>query len=78
MGCCGPGRAALRTGAIRNSSPSAVGPPAATVLRYLGGKHVRIRGAVSGRVYGFIGGERTAVEPRDVPTMVRTGLFTRD
>jgi len=78
MGCCGQGRAALRAGAIRNSSPSVVGTPAATVLRYLGGKQVRIRGAVSGRLYEFIGGERTAVEPRDVPTMVRTGLFGRD
>ncbi len=54
------------------------GPPAATVLRYLGGKQVRIRGTVSGRLYEFTGGERTAVEARDAPTMVRTGLFARD
>jgi len=48
------------------------------VLRYLGGKQVRIRGAVSGRLYEFAGGERAAVQATDVPTMVRTGLFTRD
>ena len=94
MGCCGQGRAALRAAATsaavrpdisratapahRNSSPPTGRPPAATVLRYLGGKQVRIRGMVSGRMYEFTGGERTAVEPRDAPTMVRTGLFTRD
>jgi hypothetical protein len=64
----------------RNRSPptGGGGPPAATVLRYLGGKHARIRGMVGGRLYEFNGGERTAVEARDAPTMVRTGLFTRD
>jgi hypothetical protein len=37
-----------------------------------------MRGTVSGRLYEFTGGKRTAVEARDAPTMVRTGLFARD
>jgi hypothetical protein len=47
------------------------------VLRYLGGKHVRMRGTVSGRLYEFTRGKQTVVEARDVPMMVRTGLFAR-
>ncbi len=70
MGCCGQGRAALRstTGATR---------PPATVVRYVGGKRVRVRGSVSGRLYEFTGGVRTAVESGDAAALVRTGLFVR-
>jgi len=79
MGCCGQGRAALRAAApsITARPPPTHGPPAAAVLRYLGGKHVRMRGTVSGRLYEFTRGKQTVVEARDVPMMVRTGLFAR-
>ena len=70
MGCCGQGRAALR------STAGGAGPPA-TVVRYVGGKRVRVRGAVSGRMYEFTGGVRTAVESGDAAALVRTGLFVR-
>jgi hypothetical protein len=70
MGCCGQGRAALRsaTGAAR---------PPTTVVRYIGGKRVRVRGSMSGRMYEFTGGARTAVESGDAAALVRTGLFVR-
>ena len=70
MGCCGQGRAALR------STAGAARPPA-TVVRYVGGKRVRVRGSVSGRMYEFTGGVRTAVESGDAAALVRTGLFVR-
>lgn len=72
MGCCGQGRAALRA-----TAPSAAGPPPAAVVRYVGGKRVRVRGSVSGRMYEFTGGIRTAVESGDAAALVRTGLFVR-
>jgi hypothetical protein len=77
MGCCGQGRAALRAAAGPPSArPAAAAPPAATV-RYVGGTRVRVRGSVSGRMYEFTGGARTAVESGDAPGLVRTGLFVR-
>jgi len=88
MGCCGQGRAALRAagsaaargtpGVPRAAAPvSAVRPPTALV-RYVGGKRVRVRGSVTGRLYDFTGGARTTVESSDAPALVRTGLFVRD
>jgi hypothetical protein len=70
MGCCGQGRAALR-------SATGAGRAPATVVRYVGGKRVRVRGSVSGRMYEFTGGVRTAVESGDAAALVRTGLFVR-
>jgi hypothetical protein len=78
MGCCGQGRAALRAAGTPGRGGSVSRPAPAPVLRYLGGRHMRIRGAVSGRVYEFAGGRRTAVDASDAPGMVRTGLFARD
>jgi len=72
MGCCGQGRAALR------ATASSVGGPRATVVRFVGGKRVRVRGSVSGRMYEFTGGARTAVDSGDAAALVRTGLFVRD
>jgi hypothetical protein len=45
------------------------------VVRYLGSKRVRVRGAVSGRAYEFNRGARMSVVSSDVPGMLRTGLF---
>ena len=88
MGCCGQGRAALRTagnaaargtpGVSRAATPGDASRPGAAVVRYVGGRRVRIRGSVSGRLYEFTGGVRTAVESGDAPGLVRTGLFVRD
>ncbi len=93
MGCCGQGRAALRaagtaarerTGSSRAAVPAQSyapppgGPPsAASVVRYVGSKRVRVRGAVSGRAYEFNRGAMMTVMSSDVPGMVRTGLFVR-
>jgi hypothetical protein len=88
MGCCGQGRAALRaastaarerTGSSRAAVPaqSYATPPAASVVRYLGNRRVRVRGAVSGRAYEFNRGATMTVVTGDVPGMVRTGLFVR-
>jgi hypothetical protein len=79
MGCCGQGRAALRAAGTPGGRGRSISrqPPTASALRYLGGRHVRIRGAVSGRLYEFTGGTRTAVDASDAPAMVRTGLFAR-
>jgi len=78
MGCCGQGRAALRAAGAPGREASISRPPPASTLRYLGGRHMRIRGAVSGRLYEFTGGKRTAVDASDASAMVRTGLFARD
>lgn len=85
MGCCGQGRAALRatttaargTPGVSRAAPSAAGPLPATVVRYVGGKRVRVRGSLSGRMYEFTGGVQTAVESGDAAALVRTGLFVR-
>lgn len=57
--------------------PAGGPPPVALVVRYLGSKRVRVRGAVSGRAYEFNRGTRMTVVSSDVPGMVRTGLFVR-
>jgi len=77
VGCCGQGRAAVRAqgaGAPTGRGPS---PPAGAALRYTGAQRVRVRGAVTGRVYEFTGGAPLVVAASDVPTLVRTGLFAR-
>ena len=78
MGCCGQGRAALRAAGTPGRERSVSRPPPGSALRYLGGRHMRIRGAVSGRLYEFAGGKRTAVDSSDAPALVRLGLFARD
>ena len=75
--CCGQGRAAIRAGTARGSASLSRAAPATTELRYVGGKHVRIRGEASARLYEFRGGQRLPVDTRDVAAMVRTGLFSR-
>jgi hypothetical protein len=47
------------------------------MLRYVGGKRVRIRGSASGNLYEFTGGERMPVTLADVPMMLHTGLFAK-
>jgi hypothetical protein len=59
------------------TSPTGGPPPAASLVRYLGNKRVRVRGAVSGRAYEFSRGATMTVVSGDVPGMVRTGLFVR-
>jgi hypothetical protein len=79
MGCCGQGRAALRasTSTARGTpGVSRAAPPA--LVRYVGGKRVRVRGSASGQMYEFTGGVRTAVDGGDAAALVRTGLFVRD
>jgi hypothetical protein len=88
MGCCGQGRAALRASSTAARERSAISraaqphasPPTgdsagAAVVRYLGAKRVRVRGAVSGRAYDFNRGARMTVASSDVPGLLRTGLF---
>jgi hypothetical protein len=77
MGCCGQGRAVLRAAGEAGAAAPAARPPAA-VVRYVGGRRARVRGTVTGRLYEFTGGARTAVESSDAPALVRTGLFVRD
>jgi hypothetical protein len=79
MGCCGQGRAALRatTGTARGTPGVSRAAPAALV-RYVGGKRVRVRGSASGQMYEFTGGVRTAVDGGDAAALLRTGLFVRD
>jgi hypothetical protein len=79
MGCCGQGRAALRatTSAARGTPGVSRAAPSA-VVRYVGGKRVRVRGTTSGRMYEFTGGARTTVDSGDAAALVRTGLFVRD
>jgi len=61
-----------------HATPPAGSPPsAASAVRYLGSKRVRVRGAVSGRAYEFNRGAKMSVVSSDVPGMVRTGLFVR-
>jgi hypothetical protein len=79
MPCCGQGRAALRVQGVAGVAAPGRGasPPADAVLRYTGGRRVRVRGAVTGRVYDFAGGRPATVAASDAPTLVRTGLFAR-
>jgi hypothetical protein len=89
MGCCGQGRAAIRgqsTSArqqkgLPRARPGPPGFPAGSAtspVRYLRGGRVRVRGAVTGRMYEFARGQRTLVATADLPIMLRTGVFIRD
>jgi hypothetical protein len=79
MGCCGQGRAVLRSQSPPARTHSVAPPARATaVVRYRGSGRVRARGAATGRMYEFARGERVEVAAADAPTLVRTGLFTRD
>ena len=77
MGCCGRGRVALRVQGAGVAPGRGTSPPAAAALRYTGGRRVRVRGAVTGRLYEFAGGQTASVAAADAPTLVRTGLFAR-
>ena len=89
MGCCGQGRAAIR--GKRTPAPKRLGQPRARPdpparpagsatfpVRYTGGGRVRVRGAVTRRIYDFARGQSALVAAADVPNMVRTGVFRRD
>jgi hypothetical protein len=82
MGCCGQGRAVLRSQSppARANLGLPVAPPARTTafVRFRGNGRVRARGASTGRMYEFGHDERVEVAAADAPTLVRTGLFTRD
>lgn len=82
MGCCGQGREAFRG---RNAParthlglPRTRAPRATALVRYLGSGRVHARGAATGRMYEFDRGESAEIAAADVPTLVRTGLFTRE
>ena len=63
MSCC-PQRTPVLTDAHR------------VKVRYVGGRPVRIKGAVTGAEYLFSGIERTKlVDPRDAVSLVRNSLF---
>jgi hypothetical protein len=85
MGCCGQGRAALRTSrrqiAAYEARASAVpAPPPAPGgqmrLEYPGASSLNLLGAVSGTAYAFDPQTRVLpVDPADVPELLRSGLL---
>jgi hypothetical protein len=68
--CCGEKRAALN--ANGNAGASAV------KMLYRGYGSAQIRGQVTGQIYQFPRQQPVqAIDPRDVPAMIRTRLFTQ-
>ena len=61
----------------RPEPPAPSAPPHSPVnLRYLKTSPVRVRGLITGNLYEFRGPNAVqAIDPRDVPSLVYTGLF---
>ena len=81
MSCCGGLRTATTT-SPRTSIRRPVAPVPArangTGVHYLGTKPILLRGPVSGTAYSFSPARAaSAVDPRDVDVLLRTGLFRR-
>ena len=90
MGCCGQRRRQLRQRAqraqIQTQNPSVVetfspepGPYPFAYFQFLGARGgVTVVGRISGKRYRFDSyGEVVAVDPRDTPSLVVLGCFTR-
>lgn len=88
MGCCGSKRAAASAAAGRpgggapprtvapGAGPAAAGRPADVIVRYVGARPVRARGAASGRSYQTSPADPlVAIDARDAAALIRTGLF---
>jgi hypothetical protein len=68
--CCGEKRAALNGHGIAGASM--------VNMLYRGHGSAQIRGQVTGQIYQFPRQQPVqAIDPRDVPAMIRTRLFTQ-
>lgn len=86
MGCCGQKRQAWRertafeSALLGGSRPQSPAPPVLQnprVLRHQGAASLLVKGAVTGHVYLFAGGDaELSVDERDVPALLKMGLFT--
>jgi hypothetical protein len=89
MGCCGQKRVAASAGLRRqdrSTAPSRTAPSRAApvgaargadvLVRYLGARPVRVRGAASGRTYHSSSADPLlSIDARDAAALIRTGLF---
>jgi hypothetical protein len=87
MGCCDKKRAAIvPTGQLsprmsreaeRTWIPAAAGQRSQVTVRYTGAQRIQVRGTATGTVYHCSASSRIlSVDVRDVPALLRTGLFT--
>jgi hypothetical protein len=78
MSCCGHKRQALRTSTFhidpRQHPPTLQKP---TLLTYVGGSALVVKGAGSGLTYLFVRDETLGVDERDVPMLAATGYFVK-
>ena len=85
MGCCGQGRAALRSQrrSIAASPAQPPSPPVAPTLRgpelrleHLSKRSLSVRGTGTGRTYAFSPtNPEQLVDEADAPALLRSGLF---
>jgi len=79
MGCCGSRRAAAAQLAAtqRPARPAdRHAAPATVSVRYVGDRPAYVRGTATGRRYSFArSGGVADVDARDLPGLLRTGLF---
>jgi hypothetical protein len=85
--CCGSLRSGLRAASVPRGATPPQAPPAPFVparatqaglgLAYVKDSPIQVRGPITGRAYGFAGGETREVEARDAAALLRTGLFRR-